>query len=226
MRGCAKYLNRSVSLLLVSLLVFGQWSEIHAGQTVKKLNLVIIEGDGAINNIRQRVAREVIVQVNDENDRPVGAGALVAFLLPRSGAGGSFANGANTFSVATDSAGRAAAGFTPNTIAGSYQVNVTATFQGQTATTVIEQSNGSQGSGGSTNPTGPIVPVRSRGISGRTIALMGVAAVAALTVGLVVNKKEAETAPTQAPTIRIGVGGPPVAGAPGSFVQSNLKDRQ
>ena len=53
------------------------------------LNLVIVEGEGAINNIRQRTARETIVQVEDENHRPV-AGAVVAFLLPSDGASGVF----------------------------------------------------------------------------------------------------------------------------------------
>ena len=46
-----------------------------------KLNLVIVEGEGAINNVRQRTAREPIVQVEDENHKPV-AGAVVVFLLP------------------------------------------------------------------------------------------------------------------------------------------------
>ena len=52
-----------------------------------KLNIVIVEGEGAINNIRQRTAREPIVQVEDENRRPV-AGAAVLFLLPEDGPGG------------------------------------------------------------------------------------------------------------------------------------------
>ncbi len=60
-----------------------------------KLNIVIVEGEGAINNIRQRTAREPIVQVEDENHRPV-AGAAVLFLLPENGPGGTFANGARS----------------------------------------------------------------------------------------------------------------------------------
>ena len=44
------------------------------------LNIVIVEGDGAINNIRQRTAREPIVQVEDQNHKPV-AGAAVVFAL-------------------------------------------------------------------------------------------------------------------------------------------------
>src|ERR1700753_2350420 len=77
-------------------------------QAPHTLNLVIVEGDGAINNIRQRTAREPIVQVEDENHKPV-AGAAVLFALPEHGAGGTFATGGHTLSVVTNAQGRAAA---------------------------------------------------------------------------------------------------------------------
>ncbi len=105
------------------------------------LNLVIVEGEGAINNIRQRVAREPIVQVEDENHRPV-AGAAVLFALPRSGASGTFANGATTLQVTTDQQGRAVArGLRPNNQAGRFQIAVTATYGVLTATIAITQMN-------------------------------------------------------------------------------------
>ncbi len=59
------------------------------------LNIVIIEGEGAINNIKQRTAREPVVQVEDENHKPV-AGAAVIFALSDQGAGGTFAGGAHS----------------------------------------------------------------------------------------------------------------------------------
>lgn len=106
-----------------------------------KLNIQIVEGDGAINNVRQRVAREPIVQVTDENNKPV-AGAAVTFLLPNSGPGGTFAGGQNSMTVITDANGRAAArGLRANRMDGKYQMRVTASFQGQTASTTIGMSN-------------------------------------------------------------------------------------
>src|SRR6202035_2743945 len=79
-----------------------------------KLNLVIVEGEGAINNVKQRTAREPIVQVEDENHKPV-AGAAVVFLLPDQGAGGAFAGGTHMLTVTSDAQGRAIAhGFHPN----------------------------------------------------------------------------------------------------------------
>ena len=56
------------------------------------LKLLILEGEGAVNNVKQRTAREVIVEVRDENDNPVG-GAVVMFTLPDRGPSGLFANG-------------------------------------------------------------------------------------------------------------------------------------
>jgi hypothetical protein len=106
-----------------------------------KLNLVVVEGDGAINNIRQRTAREPIVQVEDENHKPV-AGAVVVFLLPNQGAGGTFANGAHSLTVIADEQGRAVArGLRPNTGQGQFQIHVNASFNGQTASATLTQTN-------------------------------------------------------------------------------------
>jgi len=106
-----------------------------------KLNIVIVEGDGAINSVRQRVAREPVVQVEDENHKPV-AGAAITFLLPNQGAGATFANGARSLTVLTDDKGQAVArGLKPNGVNGQYQVRVNASFRGQTTSTTITQTN-------------------------------------------------------------------------------------
>src|SRR5208337_3232472 len=121
-----------------------------AQEPAHSLNLVIVEGDGAINNIRQRTAREPIVQVEDENHKPV-AGAAVLFLLPEHGAGGTFADGSHSLSVVTNAQGRAAAhGMHLNNVQGQFQIQVTATFNGLTATATISQSMaaGAAGAGG------------------------------------------------------------------------------
>ncbi len=105
------------------------------------LNLLVVEGEGAVNNIRQRTARDPIVEVQDENHRPV-SGALVLFALPRSGPGGTFANGARTLSVTTDAQGRAVGrGLRPNNIAGQFEIAVTASLAGITAAIRIRQTN-------------------------------------------------------------------------------------
>src|SRR5437868_1445425 len=101
-----------------------------AAAPVGKLTLVIVEGEGAINNIKQRTSRETIVQVEDENHRPV-AGAAVAFALPTNGASGTFANGARTATSFTNNQGRAMIRLKPNTSLGKFQINVTASHGNQ-----------------------------------------------------------------------------------------------
>ena len=132
-------------------------------QTTAGIKIVIVQGDGAVNNVRQRVAREPIVEVQDENNRPV-VGALVLFTLPERGASGVFANGSHTMSVVTDTQGRAlGAGLKPNNVSGNFQIRIDATYQNQTASASISQSNAGGG-----------------GMSGTGIAaLVGIAAAAA-----------------------------------------------
>ena len=52
-------------------------------------------GEGAINNVKQKVNRDLIVQVEDESHRPI-AGAALVFFLPDQGASGTFVNGSRT----------------------------------------------------------------------------------------------------------------------------------
>ncbi len=107
----------------------------------KSISIVIVEGEGAINNVRQRIAREPIVEVVDENKNPV-PGALVTFLLPQNGAGAVFADGSRMMTVMTDESGRAVArGLRANTLDGKWEVRVTASFAGATATATIGMAN-------------------------------------------------------------------------------------
>src|SRR6202161_4539718 len=113
---------RNLSLLLAGWGVLSLQPVAFGQEPAHKLNLVIVEGDGAINNIRQRTAREPIVQVEDENHKPI-AGEAVVLTLPGQGAGGIFAGGAHSLSLVTDSQGRAVAhGFHPNNVQGQYQI--------------------------------------------------------------------------------------------------------
>jgi len=126
----------SILLLLINFTGLPAWAQNPAG-----LQIVIVEGEGAINNVKQRVNREPIVQVEDENHKPI-AGAAVIFFLPNDGPGGTFANGSMTFTTTTNSQGQAVArGIRFNNQAGSMQIRVSASFAGQTASAIITQTN-------------------------------------------------------------------------------------
>jgi hypothetical protein len=105
-------------------------------------HIAIIDGEGAINNVKGRLAREPVVQVEDRSHRPV-AGAYVAFDSPASGPGGVFADGSTHFVAVTDQYGRAVAqGFQNNGTAGNFTIQVHVTYQGQPiGNTEIHQVN-------------------------------------------------------------------------------------
>ena len=61
-----------VSVILTLLLTTNTFSvEAAASAPPPALHIVIVEGQGAVNNIRQRTAREPVVEIRDENDMPV-----------------------------------------------------------------------------------------------------------------------------------------------------------
>ena len=161
---------RTLSFLLCSLLALApQTVRAEQAEPPTELNIVIVDGDGGVNNLRQRVVREPIVRVEDQNHKPV-AGATVSFLLPGNGAGGTFVNGGKLLTVTTDAKGQAIArGILANKVPGQYAIHVTASAGKVTATQTIAQSN-----------VGAVAPLSTAAIGGI------VAAVA--TVGIVVAK--------------------------------------
>jgi hypothetical protein len=192
---------RNLSWLLAGLIALPFPPGASAQAPVAKLNLVIVEGEGAINNIRQRTAREPVVEVQDENHKPV-AGALILFELPTRGASAEFPGGSHSLSVTSDAQGRAVArGLTPNASKGQYQIHVTASYGGITATAVIAQSNAEAGPGSSTSAG-----------SGKLIAILAVAG-AAVAGGVywATHTGGGNSANTPATTIAAGAGtvGPP-----------------
>ena len=99
----------------------------------QSLFITILDGEGALNDIRERTAREPIVQINDENHKPVAA-ALVLFSVDNPASGSPYAtfSGVSTLNVQTDEAGRAVAkGFQIGHRRGQFTVHVKAS-KGQT----------------------------------------------------------------------------------------------
>ncbi len=142
--------------------------ETAAGQS-SELKIVIIEGEGGVNNIKKGTATMPVVEVRDRNDKPV-AGAVVVFMLPGSGPSGTFANGSKLFTAVTDSNGRVAATLRPNNVPGQFKIDVSASHQGKTAKATINQTNAVVGAAAG-----------AAGISALKIALIAGAAAGAAT---------------------------------------------
>ena len=172
------------------------------------LKIEVVEGEGAINNISEGRARDPVVRVTDDDNRPV-AGAAVTFLLPELGAGGSFPTGSSVTLTTGDDGVAAARGLKPNNVAGEFQIRVTASYRGVTARALITQNNAA-----------PSAPVAKKG-SGKTIAILAILGGGAAGAAVALAGKGGSTAgatpapPTPAPrpptTITPGGGtfGPP-----------------
>jgi hypothetical protein len=130
--------TQSLAATLSACLAF---SGLSPAAQINRLRIVVLQGEGAINLIDQPSARDLAVEVRDEDDRPV-AGAVVVFALPERGASGTFANGASSVTITTDSQGRArATGLRPNGVQGEVPIRVSVSFQGLTASEIIHQTN-------------------------------------------------------------------------------------
>ncbi len=133
-------IQRSITKVVYSFLSISAITCAVAQNAGPELKIVIVEGAGGTNNIRKGAGTSrPVVEVRDRNDKPV-AGAIVTFTLPQTGPGGTFVSGGKLATLTTDSLGRASASFNPSG-AGSFNLNVTAAHQGQTASLSIAQTN-------------------------------------------------------------------------------------
>lgn len=106
------------------------------------LSIRIIEGQGAINNVRTHTARVPVIEVLDQQNMPV-SGASVTFQTPALGPGAAFGS-ERVLITQTDSEGRATGrGLVPNSLAGPFEIHVTASFNSRVASTTIRQINAS-----------------------------------------------------------------------------------
>ncbi len=168
------------------------------------LRIVILEGEDVSNNIKERTAREPIVQVEDENHKPV-AGAVVLFTVTtQSGhAGATFLNGAKTFSGQTDANGQIhAQGFQPNGHAGQFHINVTASKGQLTTHTQIAQTNVAAASTAATTATIP-------GFVATHVALVSLVAAGAVVGGVVGGVVSSQSNPGTAIAAGTGTVGAP-----------------
>jgi hypothetical protein len=104
------------------------------------LKVIVLSGDGEENVINDIPPQPFAVRVVDAANRPV-IGATVLFTTPSNGPGGAFPTGL-TFSTISDEEGRALGLlYRPNSMDGSYTIQVRADYRGESAMATIRQSN-------------------------------------------------------------------------------------
>jgi hypothetical protein len=148
-----------------------------------RMFIQILDGEGVSNDIRSRTAREPIVQIEDENHKPI-AGAVVIFSTPNSGPSAIFSNGLTSFKTTTGADGRAAAeGLKPNSVTGAFQIQVSATFGTLSSVAVINQTNTGKASSTHARET----PIK-HGLPIKAIAIVGAIAGGAIVTGLLLSQ--------------------------------------
>jgi hypothetical protein len=203
MRNCPKAstISRTLAVLLACSIATPLPAQTPAAPTAPtQINILILEGEGAINNVRQRVTREAMVQVEDENHKPV-AGAAVTFFLPGDGPSGVFSNGSRSITVLTDAQGKAAArGIKINKAQGKLQIRVQASYQGLTNNALITQTN-----------VAAAAAAAGGAISGKLLAIILAAAAGGVVAGVVVANSGGGGNP---PAAVVVVPGTPTVGPP------------
>lgn len=112
-----------------------------AGADQRPLQVNVLEGEGAFNDIKKGIGRAPVVEVKDESGQAI-ENAKVVFQLPDTGASGSFLDGSRTFVGTTDRQGRVAApALKPNKVEGQFAIVVTASKDGSTGRAEIRESN-------------------------------------------------------------------------------------
>ena len=162
------------------------------GQGVERaIQIRVLAGDGGINNINNNVAAEPEIEVVDPSGQPV-AKATVTLRAPASGPSVTFFGASRVATMTTDDQGRVrVTGMVPNTIEGSFQIEVRAEYNNAVATTSITQSNAV--APGQPRP-------KRRGIGWRMIAAISGAAA----VGIVAAALRGESEQVTPTSIRLG----------------------
>jgi hypothetical protein len=138
----------TVSLLLGSCLValtcpppLCAQDSVTAQDSAPPFRIMVLEGEGAVNNIHEVVNRAVSVEVDDVNHNPL-SGVSVTFFLPNDGPSGLFPNGSRVLTVFTDNKGVAVSrSIRFNNQVGLMKIDVVATLFSQNVSHSIMQTN-------------------------------------------------------------------------------------
>jgi hypothetical protein len=140
-----QWTHRWLPLVLALLLALpsGAAAQAPANQpaTVRTLKVLPLAGNQELNDLQNKVMAPLVVQVLDQNDRPV-EGADVIFRFPLNGPSASFSDQKTAQTFRTNADGQAAAtGWAANGKVGTFQVQVTASRGSEQGSTTISMTN-------------------------------------------------------------------------------------
>jgi hypothetical protein len=175
------------------------WRAVAAQTPPDGLNLVVVQGEGTINQTGQRAEKYPTVRVEDAEHQPL-SGATVVFTLPTNGASGEFSKSGKTLLVTTDQQGLATAGgLKANGMPGKFLIHVNASYKGRVGRLIVTEFN--------------VGPERRSGGNGKLIALLALAGGAAAGGAFAALHKSSSAGASSAPPIVLTTGSTTV-GAP------------
>jgi hypothetical protein len=108
---------------------------------IQSLKVTALTGNREMNDLERGIMAPLVVQVLDQNDRPV-EGAEVVFRFPLNGPGATFRGGNTSQTVRTNGQGQAAAmNWTANNRVGTFTIRVTAAYGNQLGETTVSMTN-------------------------------------------------------------------------------------
>ena len=174
---------------------------------IQSLKVTALAGNKAMNDMERGLMSPLVVQVLDQNDRPV-EGAEVVFRFPLNGPGATFRGGNTSQTVRTNGQGQAAAmNWASNNQVGTFDVRVSAAYGNQLGETTVSMTNVTR-----------IVEEGKKGrkttswYSPKWVKIALIAGGAATAAGIVLATRGGGGGSTPAPTITITPGAPTVGG--------------
>lgn len=108
---------------------------------IKNLKILALAGNGEMNDLERKVMAPLVVQILDQNDRPV-EGAEVVFRFPLNGPGAAFPGGKTSQTVRSNGTGEAAAlNWMANGEVGTFEIHVNATYGNEIGETIVKMQN-------------------------------------------------------------------------------------
>ena len=173
---------------------------------IQSLKVTALAGNNAMNDLERGLMSPLVIQVLDQNDRPV-EGAEVVFRFPLNGPGATFRGGNTSQTVRTNGQGQAAAvNWTANNQVGNFTVRVTASYGNQLGETSVSMTNVTRivenGKGG---------PKKSKWYSSKWVKIALIAGGAATIAGVILATRGGSSS-ASTPTVTITPGSPTVGG--------------
>ena len=179
--------------------------------TIEGLKVVVLAGREEVNDIQRKVMAPLVVEVLDQNDRPV-EGAEVIFRFPLEGPSATFAGGRTSLSVRTNGQGEAAAtNWMANSQTGRFQVHVNASYGNQVGQVIFSMANATKVNRANAAVLGPGGEKHGGWLSPTWVKIALIGGGAALVAGVLLATRGGSSKSPGA-TVTISPGAPSIGG--------------